>query len=62
MRTHLTRHCVESPVIVGTRLQSIGSPTAVIGGGDFNTNVARLSAFANQRKRVSSVEDLANLT
>lgn len=35
------------------------SPTAVIGGSNFSSNVARLST--NQRKRISSVDDLTAL-
>ena len=45
--------------------QSVGgataaSPTAVI-GGNFNSNIARLSQQTNQRKRVSSLENLQTL-
>ena len=35
------------------------SPTAVISGSNFSSNVARLST--NQRKRISSVDDLTSL-
>jgi len=37
------------------------SPTAVIGGSNFNSSMARLAGQASQRKRINSIDDLQSL-